>query len=116
MKSSYKRSDVTLLLKDISGQVTPLPTKEREKLIQTGVHYCEMLPLEYKPTEKYMEAYRFALNTYAKTTASAVCQVSEKIYASIEKDFSDAAEDNDEIVLVSLARAESRLASLSNII
>ena len=44
MKSSYLESDVTLLLKDISGQVTPLPTKEREKLIQSGVHYCEMLP------------------------------------------------------------------------
>ena len=57
MKSSYLESDVTLLLKDISGQVTPLPTKEREKLIQSGVHYCEMLPLEYKPTEKYLCAF-----------------------------------------------------------
>lgn len=105
MKSSYLESDVTLLLKDISGQVTPLPTKEREKLIQSGVHYCEMLPLEYKPTEKYMEAYQFALKSYAKTTAQAVCQVSEKIYSSIEDEFNTKEEDNNEIVIVSLARA-----------
>lgn len=96
MKSSYLEKDVTLLLKDISGLVTPLPTKEREKLIQSGVHYCEMLPLEYKPTEQYMDAYHFALNSYAKVTADAVCQVAEKLYAAIS---------GDEIVLVSLARA-----------
>lgn len=96
MKSSYLDKDVTLLLKDISGLVTPLPTKEREKLIQSGVHYCEMLPLEYKPTEQYMKAYHFALNSYAKVTADAVCQVSEKLYTDIP---------GDEIVLVSLARA-----------
>lgn len=96
MNSSYNKNDVTLLLKDISGLVTPLPTKEREKLIQSGVHYCEMLPLEYKPTPQYMEAYQFALEAYAKTTADATCQVAEKIKAHLS---------GDEIVLVSLARA-----------
>lgn len=105
MKSSYLDRDVTLLLKDISGLITPLPTKEREALIQSGVHYCEMLPLEYKPTEKYMEAYHFALEAYAKPTADAVCQVAEKIYDSIRKDFSDKEQSSFEIVLVSLARA-----------
>lgn len=105
MKSSYLDRDVTLLLKDITGLVTPLATKERERLIQSGVHYCEMLPLEYKPTSKYMEAYHFALETYAKTTADAVCQTAEKIYASINKDYSDSGENASEIVLVSLARA-----------
>lgn len=105
MKSSYLDRDVTLLLKDISGLVTPLPTKEREQLIQSGVHYCEMLPLEYKPTPKYMEAYQFALKAYAKTTADAVCQVAEKIYESIRKDFQEDCQQFSEIVLVSLARA-----------
>ena len=95
MKSSYKPSDVTLLLKDISGLVTPLPTEEREHLIQKGIHYCEMLPLEYKPSEKYFEAYGIALNTYAKQTAQAVCQVSERIYK----------EKGTNVVIVSLARA-----------
>lgn len=95
MKSSYRPNDVTLLLKDITGLITPLPTEERERLIQSGVHYCEMLPLEYKPSETYFEAYHFALETYAKQTAEAVCQVSEKIYK----------EKGNSLVLVSLARA-----------
>ena len=49
MKSSYKEKDVVILLKDISGMVEPTPTEEREKKIQKGTHYSEMLPLEYEP-------------------------------------------------------------------
>lgn len=97
MQSSYDKKDVTLLLKDISGMVTPLPTSERERLIQSGVHYSQMLPLEYKPSSDYIKAYNFALKTYSKTTASAVCQVGEKIYEKLKSE--------SEIVLVSLARA-----------
>ena len=51
MRSSYAEEDVTLLLKDISGLVEPLPAAVREQYIQQGVHYCEMLPLEYRPSE-----------------------------------------------------------------
>ena len=61
MRSSYKEKDVVLLLKDITGLVKPQSTEEREKLIQSGKHYCEMLPVEYVPSEKYMEAYHDAL-------------------------------------------------------
>lgn len=57
MRSSYSEKDVVLLLKDITGLVKPQPTQEREKLIQAGRHYCEMLPVEYVPTEKYMQVY-----------------------------------------------------------
>ena len=39
MRSSYSEKDVVLLLKDITGLVKPQPTKEREKLIQSGKHY-----------------------------------------------------------------------------
>lgn len=95
MQSSYNSSDVTLLLKDITGLVKPLSTEKREELIQGGFHYSEMLPLEYKPTEKYIDAYNVSLNNYAQITADAVCQVSEKIYSAKGKN----------IVLVSLARA-----------
>ena len=55
MESNFLKDDVTLLLKDISGLVEPLPTAEREKRIQRGVHYSEMLPLEYKPSEDYIK-------------------------------------------------------------
>lgn len=95
MRSSYRAEDVTLLLKDITGLVEPLPAKEREKRIQSGTHYCEMLPAEYVPTPPYMEAYRRALATQADATAAAVRQTADRL----------AAEKGDAIVLVSLARA-----------
>ena len=95
MRSSYSDEDVILLLKDITGMVQPQPTEEREKLIQAGKHYSEMLPVEYVPTEKYMQVYREALKNYAKPVALAVGRLADKI---IEKKGQD-------IVLVSLARA-----------
>lgn len=95
MRSSYDENDVTLLLKDITGLVEPLPTEIREKKIQTGTHYCEMLPLEYKPSEAYLKIYDVALSLYAKETADAVARVSEKILKEKGKD----------LVIVSLARA-----------
>ena len=95
VKSSYKKEDVTILLKDITGMVLPQPTQERERLIQSGVHYCEMLPIEYKPSAKYMEAYQEALKHYAKPTAKAVAALAGKV----------AAKYGDKVVLVSLARA-----------
>lgn len=95
MRSSYLTEDVILLLKDITGLVQPQSTEEREKLIQAGRHYSEMLPIEYVPTEKYMEVYREALDRYAKQVADAVSVLSDKIIATRGKD----------TVLVSLARA-----------
>lgn len=95
MRSSYRGDDVILLLKDITGQVEPQSTEERERLIQSGRHYCEMLPIEYVPSEKYMEAYQDALKNYAKPTAAAVGRLADKIMEQRGKD----------VVLVSLARA-----------
>ena len=95
MRSSYKESDVIFLLKDITGMVNPQPTEEREKLIQAGKHYCEMLPIEYVPSEKYMEIYKEVLERYSLQTAQAVGRLSDII---IEK-------RGENIVLVSLARA-----------
>ena len=95
VKTSYSRNDVILLLKDVTGLVKPQPTEERERLIQSGKHYCEMLPIEYVPTEKYMQVYKEALKTYAKPTALATGKLSDKI---IEQ-------KGNNVVLVSLARA-----------
>ncbi len=95
MRSSYKKEDVTMLLKDITGLVKPQPTEERERLIQSGRHYSEMLPVEYVPTQRYMEVYKDALRNFAQPTALAVGRVSDKIIQARGK----------EVVLVSLARA-----------
>ena len=69
MFSTYREKDVKILLKDITGLVKPLGTTEREKLIQSGHHYSEMLPIEYEPSEKYLKTYFNALKRYAKITA-----------------------------------------------
>lgn len=95
VKTSFRPKDVTILLKDISGLVTPLTTEEREKLNQSGVHYSEMLPLEYKPTEDYMKIYNDALATLSFKTACATAILSKKLYVKHGKN----------IILVSLARA-----------
>ena len=95
MKSSFSKADVNLLLKDITGMINPMGTSEREKEIQSGRHYCEMLQVEYKPTDKYVEIYEYALKVFSQSTADAVVRVSEMIYQ----------QKNGNVVLVSLARA-----------
>ncbi len=95
VRSSYKKQDVTILLKDITGLVEPLPSEKREPLIQSGVHYCEMLPLEYIPTEQYFSLYKSALDNYSSITAKASVVCAEKIYRK----------KYETPVLVSLARA-----------
>lgn len=95
MRSSYSENDVVLLLKDITGLVQPQSTEERERMIQAGTHYCEMLPIEYVPTQKYMEVYQEALEQFAEPTAQAVARLSDKIIEEKGRD----------VVLVSLARA-----------
>ena len=95
VKTSYLPDDVTLLLKDVTGLVEPQPTEVRERLIQSGKHYCEMLPIEYVPTQKYMQVYEEALKTYSRPTALAVGTLSDII---MKKRGSG-------VVLVSLARA-----------
>ena len=95
MFSTYQSQDVTILLKDITGLVTPLGTREREARIQSGVHYSEMLPLEYEPSQAYLDAYFDALRRYAGLTAEAVARAAEQSWA----------EKGERCALVSLARA-----------
>lgn len=95
MRTSYSEKDVKLLLKDITGLVEPKPAKERERLIQSGRHYSEMLPLEYVPSREYMQAYKEALENYSKPVALATGRLADKIIKQRGKN----------IVLVSLARA-----------
>ena len=95
VKTSYRNDDVIFLLKDISGLITPLPTAEREKLNQSGIHYSEMLPLEYKPTEEYMKIYHEILKKFSYKTANATAILADKLYSKY----------GNKIILVSLARA-----------
>lgn len=102
MFGTYQECDVKILLTDISGKVEPLGTKEREEKIQSGVHYSEMLPMEYEPSAEYMHIYHDALYRYADMTAQAVASVAEQIWA----------EKGENAVLVSLARAGTSIGVL----
>lgn len=94
--SSYSPDDVTILLQDLKGKVPVLDTKEREKLNQSGVHYSEMLPVEYVPSDEYLKVYENALKSQGKQTAQAVINLAHKILS---------VKPTKNIVLVSLARA-----------
>jgi hypothetical protein len=95
MSGSFLPGDVTPLLKDITGKISPMTTRERERKIQSGTHYSEMLPLEYLPSPEYMRAFETALDYFADMTAAAVLSVSEKIYRS----------KGEKAALISLARS-----------
>lgn len=102
MFSTYKPEDVEILLKDISGMVEPLDNASREKFIQQGIHYSEMLPLEYKPSKEYMETYERALGQSAQITANAAAAAADKIWRNKGRS----------AVLVSLARAGTSIGIL----
>jgi len=92
---TYPPEDVTFLLTDISGRVREQSTEERERLIQSGVHYSEMLPIEYEPTPRYMDLFESSLGSEAQWVARATGVVAERCLKLRGK----------ELVLVSLARA-----------
>ncbi|WP_207642557.1 phosphoribosyltransferase [Inediibacterium massiliense] len=92
---TYKKEDVIFLLKDLSFLMKERGTKEREVAIQSGTHYSEMLPVEYMPSDEYMDIFYSSLKESSKKMAIAVGRVAQKI---IEKKGKDT-------ILVSLARA-----------
>ncbi len=92
---SYKPEDAVFLLKDLSHLDLERGTEDREEAIQTGTHYSEMLPVEYRPSEAYITLFRDTLRDTAKRVAEAVAVVSEQIVSK----------RGTSIVLASLARA-----------
>lgn len=92
---SYDASDVTFLLKDLRDAQLEMPTEDREEAIQSGVHYSEMLPAEYEPSERYLELYRKTLDDSAALVAEGIASVAELIVRKRRLP----------CVLVSLARA-----------
>ncbi|RBW71166.1 hypothetical protein DS031_03080 [Bacillus taeanensis] len=92
---SYSPHDVTFLLKDLSRIMEEDKLETREKAIQSGRHYSEMLPIEYKPSEQYLNLFYQSLNEYKKRVAHAVGVVAEQLLQVRGNNFT----------LVSLARA-----------
>lgn len=90
---SYEANDVTFLLKEIN--IDEQGNEERERAIQSGKHYSEMLPIEYEPTEEYISLFHKSLKETGQRLALATAIVSETILK----------ERGRNVVLVSLARA-----------
>ena len=95
MQSTFNRKDVTIMLQDLTGRLEPIDTVEREKLIQSGTHYSEMLPKEYIPTQEYMSLFEQSLKDLSKEVAYTVKVLGDKIVKRKGR----------HITIVSLARA-----------
>lgn len=96
VRTTYSPDDVKVLLKDVSGYMQAIDTEDREKMIQSGVHYSEMLPLEYKPTDEYIKIYNDALEEMSDATALSVASLCRKL---------NERHGGNRFVIISLARA-----------
>lgn len=94
---SYPESDICFLLKELNGDIEETNFLERERLIQQGTHYSELLPMEYNPSEEYMKLFHLSLEKDKYKVASYVGNTAEKILLA----------RGEKVVLVSLARAGS---------
>jgi hypothetical protein len=92
---SYPPDDATFLVTDLAGVELETALEDRERAIQSGRHYSEMLPIEYRPSPEYEALFHRTLARTAPRLAHAVGVVGERI---LER-------HGPEVVLVSLARA-----------
>ena len=95
LQSSYKKEDVTLLIKDLTGLVTPVSVEEKDARVKNGEFERSIMIKEYPISDEYREIVWDSMKDYAKQTAIAVGNVAEQIYAQKGKN----------LVLVSIIRA-----------
>ena len=91
----YNPQDVIFLLKNLNGLLAETDLQTRERRMQSGGHYSEMLPIEYEPTKDYLDLFQQTLRKSSAKVAKAVGIVSERILDR----------NGPKMVLVSLARA-----------
>ena len=101
--STYKKDDVIFLLKDIADMIVEEDNMTREKKIQSGTHYSEMIPIEYQVSDEYLNLYRTKLKENKEKLAFAIGVMSEKILKIHDKN----------PILVSLARAGTPIGILA---
>ncbi|WP_370289602.1 phosphoribosyltransferase domain-containing protein [Nocardioides sp.] len=95
---SYAAEEVTWLLSDLSHEQLELSTEQRERAIQGGVSYAEMLPQEHEPDDAYLELFHRSLERSARRVAVDTAVLAELLLRRH-------ALRGVEPVLVSLARA-----------
>lgn len=92
---SYAAGDVIFLLKDIGPYVVEQGNEDRERAMQSGRHYSEMLPIEYRPTREYIDLFYKSLKETGHRLALATAITAEHIIRLRGR----------RVVLASLARA-----------
>lgn len=103
VKTSYPDEDITFLLKDVTDEFEESSLEERERAVQTGGHYAERLPVEYRPSEEYTKLYHESVQQTKKQLSFLVGVVARRIQLNA---------GTEDIVLVSLARAGSPIGIL----
>lgn len=94
VNTNFKNDDVTVLLQDVGDKVPVLDNEEREKLIQSGKHYSEMIAKEETPANKYIEQYNKLSEEFSEMYYNDFRKLIDKILLKKKNP-----------VLVSLARA-----------
>lgn len=95
MKSSYKKTDVELLLTDLTNKVNPIAIEEKKQMEIQGLDVKNIVTDEFPINKKYFDICFETTPIYAKQTAIAVGNLAEQIY-NIKKE---------NLVLVSILRA-----------
>lgn len=103
VKTSYPDEDITFLLKDVTDDFEESSLEEREKAVQTGGHYAERLPVEYRPSEEYTKLYHASVEQTKEQLSHLVGVTARRIQLNA---------GTEDIVLVSLARAGSPIGIL----
>ena len=105
---SYKKEDCQFLLQTINPNYKTIEDKER--LIQTGkMHYSEFINKENPPSSEYVELFLKMTEKYKKRLASEIMSLA-RLIAENKSGFGE--ENQDPIVLLSLARAGTPIAVL----
>ncbi len=94
-RGSYHPDEVTFLLTDLSGHRLELGLRERERAIQGGRNYAEMLPIEFAPSAQYLALFDALVEQFSGPVAEHVGVVTEMALTARDG----------HPVLVSLARA-----------
>ena len=95
MRSSYNEKDVTMLIKDLTGIVTPVSLEEKDKRVAAGEFERSIMIEEYPMAQEYEDIIVENFDRYIPITAYAVVSLAEQLYRAKGKD----------LVLVSIIRA-----------
>lgn len=102
MRTSYSKNDCVFVLQEVGNKIPEIDNFEKEKLLQSGVHYSEMLAIEKIHKKEYLNFFYKCLEKNKKEIAIYNAILAEKIIKTKGKD----------VVLVSLARAGSPIGVL----